>query len=136
MPTHLLALVPSLLLVVADIPTAETAPLSISQPPAPERQAGSGGLRTDRLSAKELGVWRQIVAIALARNGDGEPMHPTLRRLWDAVDASGHVVHVELSDNKKGTPSYIGARFAVTSVDPTGRSHEDVLVLNLRGIDR
>src|SRR5262249_9197248 len=36
----------------------------------------------------------------------------------------------------KGAPSYLAGRFAVTKVDPTGRCHEAVLVLNLRSIDR
>ena len=57
------------------------------------------------------------------RGPGGQPLHPTLRRLWDAVDASGHAVYVELPD-PKGRRSYVAGRFAVTKVDPEGKAHE------------
>jgi hypothetical protein len=134
MPTHLLALVPSVVLVVADVPRAETAPLHSADRVAQSSQKGAGGIRTDRLSRKQLQVWRQIVAVVMAEDRSGQPLHPTLRQLWDAVDTSGHIVQIDMS-GRKGPPSYLGGRFAVTKVDPGGRSHEAVLGLNLRGID-
>jgi len=134
MPTHLLVLVPSLVLLAADVPRA-AAFSALAPAAARESQVESGALRTDRLSPGQLRVWTRIVAVVRAQDETGRPRHPTLRRLWDDVDATGHVVHVELSGGK-GTPSYLAGRFAVTKVDPTGTSHEAVLVLNLRGIDR
>jgi hypothetical protein len=93
------------------------------------------GIRTDRLSGKRLEAWRSIVAIVVAEDLAGRPLHPTLRRLWDTVEASGHAVYVELPD-PKSRRSYIAGRFAVTKVDPEGKAHEAVLVVNLRAIDR
>lgn len=112
MPTHLLALVPSMALILA-----------------------SGGVRTDRLSPRQLRSWNKIVEIVMAEGGDGQPLHPTLRQLWDAVAQSGHVVHVEIPD-RKSPRSYVAGRFAITKVDPEGKSHEGILILNLRAIDR
>jgi hypothetical protein len=94
-----------------------------------------GGLHTERLSPKQLQVWRQIVAIVMAEDGNGHPLHPTLRRLWDAVDGSGHVVYVDMAE-RRPLSFYLGGRFAITEVDPLGMSHQAVLVLNVRGIDR
>ena len=112
MPTHLLALVPSLALILA-----------------------SGGLRTDRLSPEQLHVWNKIVEIVMAEDGGGQPLHPTLRQLWDAVDTSRHVIHVEISE-RKGPRSYIVGRFVITKVDPDGKAHEGTLILNLWAIDK
>jgi hypothetical protein len=112
MPTHLLALVPSMALILAP-----------------------GGLRTDRLSPKQLHAWNKIVNVVMAEGRDGQPLYPTLRQLWDAVDTSGHVVHVEMSD-RAGPRSYVAGRFAITRVDPEGTTHEGILILNLRAIDK
>lgn len=106
MPTHLLVLVPSMALILT-------------------------GLRTDRLSPKQLQAWNTIVEIVMAEDRDGKPLHPTLRQLWEAVDTSGHVVYVEMPRRK----TYIAGRFGITKVDPDGRSHEGILIVNLRAID-
>jgi hypothetical protein len=112
MPTHLLALVPSMALILA-----------------------SGGLRTDRLSPRQLQAWNKIVSIVMAEDRDGQPLHPTLRQLWDSVDRSGHVVHVEIPD-RTASRTYLAGRFAITRVDPEGKSHEGILILDLRVIDK
>jgi len=92
------------------------------------------GIRTDRLSGKRLEAWRSIVAVVLAEDRGGRPLHPALRQLWDTVESSGHAVYVELPDSSGR--SYVAGRFAVTKVDPEGRAHEAVVVLNLPVIDR
>jgi hypothetical protein len=92
----------------------------------------TGSLRTDRLSPKQLQDWKKIVEIVMAEDSNGQPLHPTLRQLWDAVDTSGHVVYVEMPKRK----SYIAGRFAITKVDPAGKTHEGILIMNLRAIDR
>jgi hypothetical protein len=92
-------------------------------------------IRTDRLSGKALGAWRSIVAIVLAEDHAGRPLHPELRRLWDGVEASPHAVYVELPESKSRR-SYVAGRFAVTKIDPEDKAHEAVLVLDLRAIDR
>lgn len=91
----------------------------------------SPGLRTNRLTAKQLRVWERIVAVVMATGRDGAPLHPTLRHLWSSVNDSHHVVHVEMPGPLKSFAN----RFEVTKVDPGGRSHEAVLELNLRAID-
>jgi hypothetical protein len=93
------------------------------------------GIRTERLSAKRLETWRSIAAIIVAEDHAGRPLHPALRRLWDTVEASGHAVYVELPESKN-LRSYVAGRFAVTKIDPEGKAHEAVLVLNLPVIDR
>ena len=97
-----------------------------------EAAPGTRGLRTDRLSRKHLQAWNRIVEIVMADDRDGRPLHPALRQLWDAVDTSGHVVYVEISDR---TPSTNAGRFVITNVDPEGKAHEAILVMNLRAID-
>jgi len=94
-----------------------------------------GGLRTDRLSEKGLARWSKIVAIVMAEDAGGRPLHPALRALWDAVDASGRAVFVELPE-AKSRRDYIVGRFAITKVDREGRALEGVLVMNLPAIDR
>jgi hypothetical protein len=93
------------------------------------------GIRTDRLSGKRLEAWRSIVAIVLAEDASSRPRHPELRRLWDTVKASGHSVFVELPESKSRR-AYVAGRFAVTKVDPEGKAHEAVLVMDLSAIDR
>jgi hypothetical protein len=89
------------------------------------------GLRTDRLSAAQLRRWQAIVNIVRAEDRHLRPLHPTLRGLFDAVDAGPHTVFIEMPDTK----SYVAGRFRVTSVDVHGRAHEAVLILYLRAID-
>jgi hypothetical protein len=89
------------------------------------------GLRTDRLSATRLRTWKRIVDIARAQDHHGRSLHPALRGLFDAVDGGPHTVFVEILDVK----SYLAGRFEVTRVDPEGRAHEGILILNLRAID-
>jgi hypothetical protein len=93
---------------------------------------GPGGIRTDRLSGKDLEKWHRIVDLVRAEDHVGRPLHPTLRRLFESVDSSGHAVFIEMPDTK----SYFAGRFEVTHVDPEGRAHEALLLLNLRAIDR
>lgn len=91
-------------------------------------------IRTDRLSGKAIERWRAIVSAVDATDRAGRPLHPVLRGLWDAVDASGRTVYVELPE-PKGRRPYIVGRFAITKVDPEGRALEGVLVMNLAAVD-
>jgi hypothetical protein len=131
MPTHLLVLVPSMALILADLPRTEAQAGPIAGPEIRAALGTSGGLRTERLSPKQLKAWKKIVEIMMAEDTNGQPLHPTLRQLWDAVDTSGHVVYVEMPERK----SYIAGRFAITKVDPAGKTHEGILFMNLRAID-
>ena len=95
------------------------------------------GLRTDRLSAGQLRKWQAIVGIVKAEDRHHRPLHPTLRGLFEAVDAGPHVVFIEMREpDRERATSYVAGRFRVTSVDLEGRAHQAVLVLNLRAIDK
>jgi len=130
MPSYLRTLVATMVVVASAFPAA-AGPRTGSDAVVTERAAG--GLRTDRLSGKELKTWKKIEAVVLAEDPQGRPLHPTLRGLWEAVDASGHAVYVEVVRDKKST---IAGRFEVTQVDPEGATHEARLLLNLRALDR
>ena len=118
-------------LVLCDPPSAQAQP---RPPRRPAQLSASGGIRTDRLSRKELKTWNTIVAIVMAEGPGGHPLYPTLRALWDAVDSSPHAVYVELRD-RRVRRSYIGGHFMITKVDPEGRAHAGILILNLRAIN-
>ena len=111
----------------------EAEPPASQASPDPAPRGKSGGFRADRLSRKHLRAWNKIVDIVMAEDRAGQPLHPTLRRLWDGVDTSGHLVYIEMPDRKR---SYIAGRFAITRVDPEGKAHEGRVIMNLRVIDK
>jgi len=76
---------------------------------------------------------RRRRAAAARRRSAPPELHPTLRQLWDAVDTSDHTLLVEVPRTRR---AYFAGRFEVTAVDPEGRAHEGVIILNLRAIDR
>ena len=90
-------------------------------------------LRTDRLSGSELKVWKEIATVVLATGPEGQFLHPTLHRLWQEVNSSRHVLHVELP--RRSGSSAIAGRFRIEGQGPDGRI-EATLMLNLRVIDR
>jgi hypothetical protein len=118
-----------MLLILNALASAEAGPQDPRPRLRPDRPAG---LRTSRLTGEGLEKWKAIVDIVMAKGSDGQPLHPTLRRLWEAVDTSGHTTFIEMRD----TRSCIAGRFEVTTVDPEGEAHEGTLILNLRVIDK
>jgi hypothetical protein len=96
-------------------------------------QTAEAELRTDRLSGGQLKAWKQIAAVALAKDAQGQPLRPTLHQLFREVDSSRHVVRVEL--RRRSGSSSIAGRFRIESVGADG-GLEATLVLNLRVIDR
>jgi hypothetical protein len=127
MRTHLLAMA----LIVCDPPRAQAEP---GPPRSRASLSASGGIRAERLSRKELKTWNSVVAIVMAEGPGGQPLYPTLRSLWDSVATSGHTVYVEMR-NRSAPPSYLAGRFAITRVDPEGKAHEAILILNFRAVD-
>jgi hypothetical protein len=96
--------------------------------------SGAGAeIRTDRLSGGRLKAWKRIVALVLAVDHDGRPLRPTLYRLWHEVDASEHVVQIELV-RPRGGASAIAGCFWIETMDPHGRFQARVR-LNLQTID-
>ena len=89
--------------------------------------------RTDGLSGRQLKTWKSIVAVVEATGRDGQPLHPTLHRLYREMASSPHVVRVVIPATKGS--SAIAGRFWLESVGTDGR-HEASITLNLRTIDR
>jgi hypothetical protein len=107
---------------------------SHAQPARLDTPPHAGGLRTDRLSGKLLERWQSIAQLVFAEDGEGQPLHPTLRAMWDEVAASGHEVYVELQEPRHSI-SCIAGLFLIESVRPDGHIVA-AFRLNLRTIDR
>jgi hypothetical protein len=65
----------------------------------------SDGIRTDRLSPKQLQIWRSIEQIIQAVDRTGRPLHPKLFSLWQWAQTSGHTIYIEVL-NEKHTATY------------------------------
>jgi hypothetical protein len=105
-----------------------------SIPARPSPAPAPAGLLTDRLSPGQEVRWREIVKVVLAGDDLGRPLHPTLRRMWNEVAASGHDVHVELPGPTLATCATAGV-FRIESVGHNGHVVA-LLRLNLPTIDR
>ena len=90
-------------------------------------------IRTDGLSGRQLKTWKAIVAVIEAVGPDGQPLRPTLHRLYRELDSSAHGLRIVIPSTKGS--SAIAGRFRVESLGTDGR-HEASITLNLRTIDR
>lgn len=93
------------------------------------------GLLTDRLSSRELEKWRTIENIVFAEDQNHQPWHPTLRGLWEWIEASGHTVYVEVARSNRIATCTAGT-FTIERFDPRGERHVAVIKLNLANIDQ
>jgi hypothetical protein len=107
-------------------PTAQTA----SHAPVAET-----GIRTDRLTPRQLRTWRAIERIVFAKDGSGQFRHPRLHGLWQWVGTSSHVIYVELPDPKDRCDHQAG-KFKVEKYDPDGQKYTALIRLCLPVIDR
>jgi hypothetical protein len=71
--------------------------------------------------------------MARATDPQGRALVPTLHSLWNEVESSPHVVHVEL--RRQSGSGAIAGRFRIDRLDPDGHI-EATLTLDLRTIDR
>jgi hypothetical protein len=94
----------------------------------------ASGIRTDRLSPKQLRVWAAIERIVFAKDRSGRFIHPKLRSLWQQAETSGHVIHVEMPGPRDDLDGRAG-RFVIERFDPDGKSHTAVIRLCLPVID-
>lgn len=92
------------------------------------------GVITERLSPKELQRWNAIERIVFAEN-DGRPLHPTLRGLWEWIEASGHAVYIVFAKPNYNLTSTAG-NFSIEKFDLRGERHVGVIQLNLSNIDQ
>jgi hypothetical protein len=101
-------------------------------PIAPAREVY--GIDTSRLSAKDLQRWKMIERLVFAEDGKSQPLHPTLRGMWEWIETSGHTVYVEIVRPGRGSTSTAG-NFSIEKFDPRGEHHIGVIKLNLTNID-
>ncbi len=95
----------------------------------------SGGIRTDRLSQKQLRVWNSIREIVFAKDRANRLLHPRLHGLWQSAERSGHLIFVEL-DKCVGNSSTKAGDMVIDKVDPAGRQHVVSVRLFLSTINR
>lgn len=93
------------------------------------------GLLTDRLSPKELDRWKTIERIVFAEDSERQPLHPTLRWLWEWIDTSGHAVYVEVVRENR-TSTCTAGNFSIECFDARGDKQVAVIKLNLPNIDQ
>ncbi len=94
----------------------------------------SPGIRTDRLSPKQLRAWKAIEAIVLATDESGRVRHPRLHSLWQWAETSGNVIHVELPDPKARCDHQAG-KFVLEKPGFDGQKPTAVIRLCLPVID-
>ena len=102
--------------------------------PVPTIETHSG-IRTDRLSRRQLRAWKAIEAIVFATDRPGRLKHPKLHGLWQSLATSGHVVYIQLAEPKSPW-DHEGGRFVIEKFDPRGRRHVAAIWLSPRVIDR
>src|SRR6266511_4150889 len=71
--------------------------------------AAATNIITDRLTAKDLRRWEAIKRIVFAEDLEGQPLHPTLRGLWDKLERSGHVIYIEMRGMGRAISNTAGA---------------------------
>ena len=114
-------------------------PTSYAQQPLPATAASNSamaptGIRTDRLTPRQLRTWRAIEGIALAKDASGQVANPRLYGFWQWAETSGYVIHVEFRDPKARGDREAG-RFMIERSDPDGRAQTALIWLCLPIID-
>lgn len=92
------------------------------------------GFITERLSSGEFEKWKAIERVVFAENNEQQPLHPTLRNLWQWIETSGHTVYIEFVQLRGGTSCTAGL-FQMERFDPLGNHHIAVIKLNLDSIN-
>jgi hypothetical protein len=97
--------------------------------------AAGSGLLTSRLSGKEMERWKKIERLVFAEGANHQPLHPTLRGMWEWIETSGHIVHVEIVRSTRLATCTAG-NFSIEHFDPKGERHVGVIKLYLGNIDQ
>ncbi len=90
------------------------------------------GVRTDRLSPRQLQNWKKIQGIVSARDAAGRLLHPTLERLWRQVESSGHTIFIDMRAPALESTAGI---VVFERIDPEGKNHTLSICLYLSAID-
>src|SRR5262245_34394370 len=81
--------------------------------------ASATNIVTDRLEGKDLRRWDAIKTVVFAEDIEGQPSHPTLRRLWDQLERSGHTIYIEMRGAGRAISNTAG-EFHIERFDPEG----------------
>lgn len=93
------------------------------------------GVITDRLTSKDMRRWNAIERIVFSEDAEGQPLHPTLRRLWEELERSGHAIYIEMRGAGRAISNTAGT-FHLEHLDPEGLRHVAVIRLYPETIDR
>lgn len=97
--------------------------------------ASATNIITDRLTAKDLRRWEVIKRIVFAEDIEGQPLHPTLRGLWEKLERSGHTIYIEMRGMGRAISNTAGV-FHIERLDPEGVKHVAIIRLYPETIDR
>jgi hypothetical protein len=97
--------------------------------------AAGTNIITDRLTGKDLRRWEAIKRIVFAKDIEGQPLHPTLRGLWEKLERSGHVIYIEMRGMGRAISNTAGV-FHIERLDPEGVRHVAIIRLYPETIDR
>jgi hypothetical protein len=98
------------------------------------RRALSSGIITTRISGKDIQRWNAIESIVFAEDARGQPIHRTLRDLWEKIENGGHAVYIEMRSSNHPVSTTAGS-FRIEQFDPQGIRHVAVIMLNPASID-
>jgi len=99
------------------------------------KSASDTNIITDRLTGKDLRRWEAIKRIVFAKDIEGQPLHPTLRGLWEKLERSGHVIYIEMRGMGRAISNTAGV-FHIERFDPEGVRHVAIIRLYPETIDR
>jgi hypothetical protein len=91
------------------------------------------GIRTDRVTPKQLRIWGEIEQIAQAVDRAGRPLHPRLHGLWQRAQSSGHTIFIEMMERR--APTRIAGTTTLQKMDSDGNRQVIVIWLHLWAID-
>jgi hypothetical protein len=106
-----------------------------AQDSARPNSATANNIIEDRLKGKDLRRWEAIKRIVFAEDIEGQPLHPTLRGLWELLERSGHVIYIEMRGMGHAISNTAGL-FHIERLDPEGLRHVAVIRLYPQTIDR
>jgi hypothetical protein len=98
------------------------------------QESRAAGIRTDRLSAKDMKTWNAMEQIVSARDKSGRLMHPTLNSLWEKAQAISQDIYIEFPKPKSDTPHTAG-NFSVERTEAGAEVKAGVIRLYLEVID-
>ncbi|HZS09525.1 MAG TPA: hypothetical protein VFD58_32140 [Blastocatellia bacterium] len=97
--------------------------------------AKATGIISDRIPARQMQKWQAIEKLVLAEDPSGQPLHPTLRSLYEWAESGGHAIYIELI-TRNSISNCTAGHFSIERFDPKGVRHEAVIRLYLSNIDQ